>query len=289
MADKVVDIEKFLKVERGSVFYWPKKIIAYTIGRYIREAEVNELLTANQMKQGADWARGILDTENITIETIGEENLQTPGRYVLVGNHPLGGVDGLAVIAAVSKYLKSIKSLSHNALRMIPNTHSIIVPINTKAHNSREVVAAIDGLYQSEHQVLIFPAGVVSRLKKGEIIDLPWVKTFLTKAVAFQRDIIPIHIEAQNSIGFYRFSRVRRFFQRITGLRFEIFSLVRESVRPKSNIIRLTFGKPICWETFDNSRSFYGWAQMIRAYVYSLKNNPQVSFSEYLAEVEASQ
>lgn len=288
MPAKIIDVKKYLKVKQGSLFYRLQKLLARVIAGYIHETELNELLAANQTKQGSEWARGILDTLKISIETIGEENLRTPGRYVLVGNHPLGGVDGLAVIAVASKYHPSIKSLSHNALRMIPNTDSIIVPINTKTLNSREVVTAIETLYQSEHQVLIFPAGVVSRKLKKEIVDLPWIKTFLTKAVAFQRDIIPIHIEAHNSMGFYRFSRVRRFLQKFTGLRFEIFSLIRESVRPNSHIIRLTFGKPIAWDSFDDSCSFFGWAQKIRAYVYSLKNNPQVSFSEYLAEYEAS-
>lgn len=287
MQTKIIDVEKYLKVKPGTLFYRVQKLLARVIAGYIHEAELNELLSANQTKQGAEWALGIINTLNITIETVGEENIQKPGRYVLVGNHPLGGVDGLAVIAVAGKYHPSIKSLSDDALRIIPNTDSIIIPINPKAVNSREVVAAIDALYRSEHQVLIFPAGVVSRLKKGEIIDLPWIKTFLTKAAAFERDIIPIHVTASNSMGFYRFSVIRRFFQKITGLYLEMFSLTRECALQHGKTIRLTFGKPIPWQTFDDSRSFHAWAQVLRSYVYSLKDHPQLSFSEYLAENEA--
>ena len=289
MSAKIINIEKFLHIERNSVFYWPKKILARAIARYIREPELNELLVANKDKQGAEWARGILDTLNISIETNGEDHLQSCGRYVLVGNHPLGGVDGLAVIAIAGKYHASIRSLSHSALQIIPNTHSIIVPIETKTINSRDVVAAIDALFQSEHQVLIFPAGVVSQKTNGKIMDLPWAKTFLTKAIAYKRDIIPVYINASNSQGFYRFSRARRFLGHVTGLRFEIFSLAKEGVRPYSTTIGLTFGRPISWQTFNDSRSFYAWAQSIRSYVYYLKSNPQVSFLEYLGNKEANQ
>jgi putative hemolysin len=283
MAEKIIDIDAFLKVRKESRLSL-KKLLSGLIKKYVRENELNEILSASIDRQGAEWAQGILESLNISVTVKGEENLARPGRYVIVGNHPLGGIDGLAVIAGFHEHFPRIRSLSHDLLRIIPNTQPIIVPINTKSMNSREAVKAIDALFGSDDQVLIFPAGVVSRRKGGTITDIAWQKTFLTKAYVFERDIIPVNVEAENSPGFYFFSLIRRVIQKITGIRLEIFSIVRESLNQKNKSINLTVGKPISWRVFTPRYSFKSWAQLVREHVYVLKNNPGAQFGEEPAE-----
>ena len=46
----------------------------------------------------------------------------------------------------------------------------------------------------------MFPAGLNSRKRKdGTIHDLPWKKTFISKSVEYQRDVVPIHFGGRNS------------------------------------------------------------------------------------------
>ena len=60
----------------------------------------------------------------------------------------------------------------------------IFVPINKHGKQSYDAVQADRGdIYSSNDQVLTFPAGLVSRRKKGVIRDPEWKKNFITKAM----------------------------------------------------------------------------------------------------------
>jgi 1-acyl-sn-glycerol-3-phosphate acyltransferase len=285
---KIIDVDRLFKVRKGGLLYYPKRLLSYAVKKYIREDEVNALLAAQEHKQGIAWARAVLDALDITVRVSGEEHFRTPGRFVLVGNHPLGALDGLAVIAAAGRHYRSIKSLSHNMLTLLPGAASLIIPINTRGIVSRETVRAIDSLYASQSQVLIFPAGVVSRKRGLAVMDVPWLKTFLTKAVAYERDIIPIYVDARHERKFYAYGGLRRLLQNITGLRLEIFSILKQSLGRRGKTIGLVVGRPIPFGVFSAERSFKTWAQMIREYVYGLKNDPHADFGDFTTACKAS-
>lgn len=60
-------------------------------------------------------------------------------------------------------------------------------------------------------QILIFPAGLVSRIQPdGAIEDLVWQKSFIRKAIEYKRDIIPVHFSGLNRRRFYRLAKWRK-------------------------------------------------------------------------------
>ena len=119
--------------------------------------------------------------------------------------------------------------------------------------------------------MLIFPAGLCSRLQHGKIKDLEWKKTVIAKAVQSQRDIIPIYFEGRNSTFFYRFAQIRK----CIGLKFniELIYLPDEMFNSKNKTFDIYIGKPIPWQTFDKSKSLQEWAQIVKEKVYQIKKN----------------
>jgi putative hemolysin len=115
---------------------------------------------------------------------------------------------------------------------------------------------------------MFFPSGKVSRQHSDGIYDDDWKKTFVTKAVQFQRDVVPVHIEAQNSKLFYRLAKLRA--KLGIKLNVEMLLLVRETRKQQHKTITVTIGKPIPWQQFDASKSATQWAQDVRAIVYNL-------------------
>ncbi len=117
--------------------------------------------------------------------------------------------------------------------------------------------------------MLNFPAGLCSRKIKNEITDLVWHKSFITKAIKHQRDIIPVYIEGRNSNWFYNLSNFRKRFGIKANL--EMLYLVNETYKQYNKTIHFVIGDPISWETFDRSKTDLEWAAMLRDKVYEMK------------------
>jgi len=214
--------------------------------------------------------RRLVDHEfNITIKTVGEENIPPDGRFVFAANHPLGGMDGICISVVLGeKYNGKIKYLVNDILYFLKPLQPIFVPINKHGSQAKGAAQAINEAYASDDQMLSCPAGLVSRKQKGVIKDLVWHKSFIQKAVESKRDVIPVHFSGRNSNFFYNFANIRKWL----GLKFniELIYLPDEMFKLKNSTYTITFGKPIPWQTFDKSKTPLQWAQYVKEIVYSL-------------------
>ena len=122
--------------------------------------------------------------------------------------------------------------------------------------------------FKSETQILTFPAGLVSRKIKGQVMDLEWKKSFINKAKQYHRDIIPIHMGGENTNFFYRLSN----FRKAIGIKanIEMLYLIDETYRQRGKHITVTIGEPIPWKTFDKSMRPLAWAKWVKDKVYKL-------------------
>jgi 1-acyl-sn-glycerol-3-phosphate acyltransferase len=108
-------------------------------------------------------------------------------------------------------------------------------------------------------------------------MDLEWKKTFLSKARKFNRDVVPVYIDGNNSKFFYNLARNRK----RLGLKvnIEMLFLINEVYKQKSKTINIIFGKPIPITTFDKRFNDKVWAEKVKEHVYSLKENPDSVFN----------
>jgi putative hemolysin len=144
----------------------------------------------------------------------------------------------------------------------------MLIPVNKIGGQSRGLSEKINQAYASDSQLMFFPAGKVSRKKKGVIADEEWKKNFVAKSVEYKRDIIPIRIDAKNSKLFYAIAKIRA----KLGIKFniEMALLVRELRKQMHKTIKITIGKPISYKELDNTKTPHQWAQIIREKVYNL-------------------
>jgi len=143
----------------------------------------------------------------------------------------------------------------------------------TEKFNRTQKFSDIDAVFRSNTPIIMFPAGLVSRKRRNGIIsDLKWHKMFVNKAIQYERDIIPVYFDAQNSPFFYNFAKFRL---RI-GLRFnfEMMYLPREIFRSRNACFRLVVGDPIAWQSLEGGRKASRQAQKIKKILYSLSNQP---------------
>lgn len=240
--------------------------------KIICQDQLNGILSRTFPNEGVAFADAALKDLGITVEVTGIENLPTSGRFIFASNHPLGGLDGITLIKVLGDIYGAdgIRFLVNDMLMNVRPLRKVFLPINKYGAQGRDAANEINRTYASNVQMLIFPAGLVSRRHKGgEIKDLNWQKAFVSKAIEFHRDIIPIYFDGLNSSFFYKFA----YWRKRSGLKINIEQalLPSELCKSRGKHFRVIFGKPISWQTLkDSDRNPRESAAYIKSIVYSL-------------------
>ena len=236
--------------------------------KFIHQDHLNGYLSKGYL--GVDFAEKALDYYDANVTVEGLDNIPTDGRYTFAGNHPLGGIDALSVIAAVGrKFDGNIVVPANDILMAIKPIAEYTIPVNKFGGQSADLIGKINDAFNSDRQVIIFPAGLCSRKIDGVVQDLPWKKTFITKSRMSHRDVVPVWFSGQNSKRFYRLDRLRNLLK--LKLNIAMLTLPDELYKSQHKSYRLVFGKPIPWQTFTAEKRDHEWAAWVREKVYELQ------------------
>jgi len=241
---------------------------------------VNYFLEKHGHKKGADFANASIKEFNVSLEVTGRENLPDDGGKIFVSNHPLGGFDGLILVSVLHDKYQSVKVLVNDLLMNLKNMDEVFVPINKHGKQSLDSVREIDKLFREGYPVLTFPAGLVSRRKKGVIRDPEWKKNFITKAITHKRNIVPIYVSGRCTNFFYNLSNIRKFLGIKANI--EMLYLPDETYQHTNEDIKVIIGKEIPWEVFDKRRKPAEWALEVQNYVYKISKGEKRSFQEII-------
>ena len=276
VTEKTIDIDRVLKEKMGAkAKYVPNFLVRWLI-RIAHQDDVNDFLWDNRDKVGVEWLEACVKYLDLKLEVEGKENLPASDDkklYTFVSNHPLGGADGVALGSIIGRHYNGrFRYLVNDLLMNLPGLAPVCIPINKTGHQGRNFPAMVKAGFESNNHMLMFPAGLCSRRHKGVIRDIPWSKTFISKSVEYQRDIVPIHFSGQNSNFFYRLAN---FSDKCLPFNLAMLFLVDEMYKNVHKTFRVTIGKPIPWQTFDKSKTPMEWAQFVKDRVYYLEKIKQ--------------
>jgi 1-acyl-sn-glycerol-3-phosphate acyltransferase len=274
-ADKI-DLEEIIRSKNPRLLKLIPRFILSYVKRVIHQDEVNGVLEKYKEKEGIDFVECTLNEMGAKINVINPENIPLKGRYIIASNHPLGGLDGMALMLVVGKAgRRDIVFPVNDLLLYLRNLKVLFIPINKHGKNI-ENKTLLDDTFASDVIVLYFPAGLCSRKQKGKILDLEWKNTFIKKAIQFKRDIIPVHIDGSNSNFFYNLANWRK----RLGIKanIEMLYLVDEMFNQKNKDVNITFGKPISFQTFDDRFKSREWAELMKQHVYELGKDRNKEF-----------
>ena len=243
------------------------------LSRLIHQDELNEMLRIGYPSQGSEFSRKVLEHLDIEVTVEGAENLPAKDRRVVfASNHPLGGLDGIALIAVLGQRYgdENIRFLVNDLLMNVEPLDTVFLPINKYGSQARAAAEAINAEYASDRQIVIFPAGLVSRLHPGgEVHDLKWQKAFVQKAIENDRDIVPVRFVALNRKRFYRLAKWRK----KLGIKVNIeqATLPAELCASRGKRFRIIIGQPVSVsELRASGRSFPQLAEDLRTAIYRL-------------------
>lgn len=270
------DIRAVLK-SKAPHAHVPEFVIRY-LERIVHIKQMNTFLRKYPDLKGYPFIDRVIHEElgcSASIE--GTEHIPTDERPVIfVSNHPLGGLDGMIIAQMIHERRMSkgegrtLKVIVNELLMYMEPINDLWAPVSKTAQISKEQALEQQRMWESETDVLTFPAGACSRLQridgKWQICDLEWQKNFIQRAKEYQRDIVPIYFEGRNSTFFYVLAYIRKLLH--IQLNIEMLYLVDEMYGAHGKHFKVHVLPPIPFSTFDNTRTPKEWANYVKSIVY---------------------
>ena len=240
--------------------------------RRLHIKQINDCIMKAEHYAGAGFFDEALDYIGITYKVRGEENIDLSKKYLFACNHPLGGPEALIIGSIFRKiYGDGFMVPSNQILYNMKPLQEFFVPVSVGGRQGREISERIAGMFESDRQVLVFPAGLCAKSIKGVVTEMPWKKMFITQARKYERDVVPVHISGHNSKWYFFLS----WLSRTLKLKFNLgmIYLVDELFKQKGNEFVITFGKPIEYDRFDKTKTDLQWADEVKNIVKNLASD----------------
>ena len=278
--NNLIDLRKIFTAKVPKLMKYMPNWLFRKIQKLLHEDDINEILTKYGHLQGVNFINALIADFNLELELKGVDNLMASERILGASNHPLGGLDGIALIAAVGNHRGKTLTPVNDFLMFVKPLEPIFIPVNkvgSATANREENIRLFNETFEGDATICYFPFGLCSRkTDDGKIQDLDWKKTFLTKSKAYQRDIVPVHIEGRNSNFFYNLARWRKKLK--IKVNIEMAFLVNEFFNQRNKKLTISFGKPIPYQSFDRRFTDAQWAEKLRTFSYQLGDDCNLIF-----------
>lgn len=268
-----IDLGNIIKAKNLSLYRKLPRFVLWIAEKILYVKSVNRILALFSDLRGVAFTRAMLDELNIRREVVGLENLKENGNYVFAANHPLGGLDGLALVEAIDRRYGGVKVIANDILMNLEPLRDLFLPVNKHGRQTVEYAKMMSNHFAQGHAIIYFPAGMCSRKIDGKITDLAWRKNYIQKAIENKFDVVPVYVDEVNSPLFYNLERLRT----KLGLKFNIgMILLPHELFRRSKLkgsVRMIFGEPIRYKTLSETQTVDYWNREIRKKCYELSND----------------
>ena len=214
--------------------------------RLLREEQFHRFAEQHPHLRGMDFVEQVLETLHFTytVADRDRENIPVSGRVMIIANHPIGSLDGLALLRLVHDSRPDVRIVANDLLETITPLRPCLLSVKVMTGVTlKEQIARIDKALAGEEAVIIFPAGEVSRLSPHGVRDGRWQKGFLRLAARAKAPILPIHVHGRNSLSFYTASLLLK--------PLSTLMLIGEMFRRQRRPLKLTIGGLIPYGAYD--------------------------------------
>jgi len=187
-----------------------------------------------------------LEALGVSLDIVNASNLEEiprTGPVLIVANHPLGGLEGVAIAKVIGDIRPDLKVLTNELLRRIPELADIFIGVDVLSSDAAAGnVSSIKQVHKHlKHggAVLIFPAGMVSAYERGHrrIQDRAWNRLAGQLLKRYQATCLPVHVGGTNSRLFYAAGMIHP--------RLRTALLPRQLANKQGFKLELRFGRPI--------------------------------------------
>jgi putative hemolysin len=279
-------VENYYPSLRKKNSFTQKHIISF-LRTLFHESEIQQFEKRFAYLEGFDFIDEVLRYFDFTYKISGRdmERIPSHGRVIIVANHPIGTLDGLALLNLVRKVRPDVKVVANEFLSRFKAYGPVLLPIdNISGRTPRDNLKNISKYLEQEGAVIIFPAGEVSRMGPQGVRDGVWNKGFYRFAKETRSPVLPIYVDGRNSMFFYALS--------IVAKPLSTLWLMHEMFKQENNTIEFKVGDRVEYETYAELRlPAMEVAQMFRKHLYRIGKDRKALFEtrESIAHPENAQ
>lgn len=263
----MIDAEKILReTYPGLKAGKNNKLMLKAIKAMLHEDDFNEVIEKNQHLRGFAFLDKFFKYFKFTYQVSPDsyKNIPSEGRLVIIANHPIGTLDGLALVKLVRAVRPDVRIVANQVLSYVQPLKSVFLTVDVLSGKSnKQAYKAMLQALENEEAVILFPAGEVSRISPKGILDGKWQTGFVKLAKKTKAPILPIHIKASNSALFYAASTLYK--------PMGTMLLVQEMFNKKNKELKFKVGLPIPYQAFSaTAESNKELSQRFRKHVLNL-------------------
>ena len=265
---KIINRKEFAEATKLNKFYMPG--LASLLMEIMKINEVNDVFEKAEHLHGITFIDKILEIIGISIEIDETELRHFPkeGGFIVVANHPYGGIEGLILLKIMSMVRPDSKLMANFLLKKIPNLSEYLIAVNP--FENLENTSSISGikttiqLLKSGIPIGIFPAGEVStyKTKIQKVTDKPWNPVVGKLIEKVKVPVVPIYFHGNNGLLFNLLAMLHPTL-RTAKLPSELFN-------KKGQTIKLRIGQTITTSQLPFSNNAPKILDFVRAKTYAL-------------------
>lgn len=247
---------------------------ASVLKKLAHQDEINQFIETNQHLDGLEFNDAVLEHFNFSFQVSNKDRAHIPDqdRLLIVANHPLGSLDGMALLKLVSEIRTDVKIVADSLLCRVDPLKSVFLSIEylsgkiDREEKLRPIVAALE----AEQAVILFPTEEVSRIRPSGVRDGKWRTDFLHLAKKTKAPVVPVFIGGKNSALYYGLSGIYK--------PLGTMMLLNEMFSQKDGEVLFRIGKPIPWASITElNLSKKAIAERMRKQVYWLAKKKKPS------------
>lgn len=222
-------------------------LVKNLLRRLLREEAFHDFAARYPHFRGIEFIEQVFDyfQFSFAVSDTERENIPPSGKVMIIANHPIGSLDGLALLKLIHATRSDVKIVANDMLMAIEALRPLLLPVqNMRGASRKRHIEPISKALAVDQAVIIFPAGEVSRFGLHGVKDGHWYRGFLKIAEQAKAPILPVHITGRNSLPFYLTSFLAKPLSTVM--------LVGEMFRQEHRQLHMTIGSIIPYRSYSD-------------------------------------
>ena len=255
-------------------FFDGKKRLVNFLLKFLSVDKVNWIHDHNCDTPGVPFTAGLLKDLNIKLRIDNEERLDNlpEGSFITVSNHPLGALDGMALIKIVGERRPKFKVMVNMVLNYISAMRPNFIAVDALASSDpKKKAVSMQGIKAAMMQVRsgepmgFFPAGAVSKLNRSlHIEDREWQPTIIRLIKQMKVPVVPIYFHTRNSWWFT--------FLGMVSWQLRTLRLPAEVFRKKNATMHISIGETISVEEIEKFDDLKLLGEYLKQKTFAMRN-----------------
>ncbi len=239
--------------------------------------KINKLYSKTYHINGIGFIDAVLKELDLKYEVSDEDLSKIPekGPFIIISNHPYGGIDGLLLIKMIGEKRPDFRMVSNFLLQRIePVRNFILPPFHNEASREKKLnPASVEkaGNHLKEGKPLgVFPAGTISGVNEEwtEVTDRQWQYPMLRFLKQAEVPIVPVYFRGTNSRIFHMLGLIHPMLRNV--------KLPSELFNKKKKVIKIRIGSPVNVKDQNEMSDISRFGRFLRAKTYAMGTTMEI-------------